>query len=98
MLVVIPGDKRVDTKTFKRRYSIKDMHMASREEIEELTGLTPGAVPPFGNVLGLPTYMDEQLLEKEETVFNAGSHTDSIKMSPADLVSAVNPTLGRYSR
>jgi hypothetical protein len=38
------------------------------------------------------------LLEKEVTVFNAGSHTRSIKMAPADLVSVVIPTLGEYSR
>jgi Ala-tRNA(Pro) deacylase len=98
MLLVIPGDRRVDTKGFKKRFKIKDMRMASREDVEELTGLTPGAVPPFGNILGIPIYMDEMLLEKAETVFNAGSHTRSIKMSPQDLVALTQPVMGSYSR
>lgn len=98
LLLVVPGDKRVDTKGFKKRFKIKDLRMATKEDVEELTGLTSGAVPPFGNALGLPTYLDELLLEKEEVVFNAGSHTRSIKMSPHDLVTLVQPTLGDFSR
>jgi Ala-tRNA(Pro) deacylase len=71
--------------------------MATREEVKQLTGLAPGSIPPFGNVIGLQTYMDELLLEKDEVVFNAGSHTRSIKMRPSDLVVVTQPVLGNFS-
>ncbi len=98
LLLVVPGDKRVDTGGFKKRFKVKNLRMATREEVERLTGLTPGAIPPLGSVLGLPTYLDETLLEKETVVFNAGSHTRSIRMSPRDLSALVQPTVGSFSR
>jgi Ala-tRNA(Pro) deacylase len=97
LLLVVPGDRRVDTKGFKRQFAIRDLRMATREEVKQLTGLAPGSIPPFGNVIGLQTYMEELLLEKDEVVFNAGSHTRSIKMRPSDLVVATQPVLGNFS-
>ena len=47
----------------------------------ELTGLVPGAVPPFGEpILSLPLYVDASVLANERIAFNAGSLTDSIIM------------------
>ena len=98
LLLVIPGDRRVDSKGFKKSFKVKDLRMATREEVQRLTGITVGAIPPFGNVIGLPTYLDRLLLEMERVVFSAGSHTRSIRMSPQDLVALVQPTLGSFSR
>ena len=98
LLLVIPGDRRVDTRGFKKSFNVKDLRMATREEVQELAGIPVGAIPPFGNVMGLPTYLDRLLLEEECVVFNAGSHTRSIRMSPQDLVALVQPTLGSFSR
>ena len=39
-----------------------------------------GAMPPFGNLYGLPVYVDSRLSEQDEIVFNAGSHTDVVRM------------------
>lgn len=40
-----------------------------------------GAMPPFGELYGLPIYVDESLAADEEIVFNAGTHHDAIRLS-----------------
>lgn len=97
LLIVVPGDKKINTKTFKKAYKIRDLRICSPEEVKEITGLEIGAVPPFGNVIGMPTYVDENLGEKEKIIFNAGSHTKSIKMNPSDYVKLCKPIIGSFN-
>ncbi len=40
-----------------------------------------GAMPPFGNLYGMEVFVDESLSKDEEIAFNAGSHTELIKIS-----------------
>ncbi len=47
--------------------------------------------PPFGNLYGLPTYVDKHLAEQDYIVFEAGTHTDAIKMSYSDYEKIVKP-------
>jgi len=97
ILIVVPGDKKIDTKVFKKTYKIRDLRMCSPEEVKTITNLEIGAVPPFGNLMGLPTYVDENLGRKEKIIFNAGSHTKSIKMSPQDFIKLCNSAIGNFS-
>jgi Ala-tRNA(Pro) deacylase len=48
-------------------------------------------MPPFGNLYGLPTYVDKHLAEQDYIVFEAGTHTDAIKMSYSDYAKIVKP-------
>ena len=54
-------------------------------------------MPPFGNLYGLPVYAASALTEDDEIVFNAGTHTDAIKMSYKDYEKLVNPTVFHFS-
>jgi Ala-tRNA(Pro) deacylase len=38
-------------------------------------------MPPFGNLYGLQTYVDESLTHDREIAFNAGTHTEAIRMA-----------------
>jgi len=98
LLIVIPGNRHVDAKKFKKTYHIRDLRLLKPEEVTSLTGLEIGAIPPFGNVMNIATYMDEELLENSEIAFNAGSHTKSIKMNPEDYVRICQPIIGRFSQ
>jgi len=44
-LVAVPGDRRVDTKSFKKAYGIKDLRLLSPEEVKQQTDLEIGAIP-----------------------------------------------------
>ena len=79
-LCVIPADRRLDTKILKRKLSSKSLRFASQEELEEITNLSKGAVPPFGHFFNLNTIMDPALFNEEQIAFNAASLTKSIKM------------------
>jgi len=96
ILIVVNGDKHIDVKKFKQKYNIKDLRLLKSEEIKQLTGLEIGAIPPFGNIMNLPTYMDTEVMKNKEIVFNAGSHTRSIKMRSFDFVNLCNPIIGNF--
>ena len=97
ILVVLPADRRIDTRRFKSSYKVKDLRLANPEEVERLTGLTVGAIPPFGNLLGLPTHVDRSLLGNHRIAFNAGLHTRSIVMSPLDYIGLIEAEVGDFS-
>jgi Ala-tRNA(Pro) deacylase len=85
-LFVLPGDRRLDSASVKRQLGLDRLRFASKEELLAQTGLTPGAVPPFGHpVLPFELTADVTIGQTYPTVaFNAGSVTDSIIMSAAD--------------
>src|SRR5262249_9821346 len=84
--VVLPGDRRVDNAQLRAILGTRTLRFATPEELLTLTGCTPGAVPPFGNLFGLPVLVDEELARRENIAFNAGSHTVSIVMRCADFL------------
>ena len=97
VLAVVPAHKRVGTRAFKRAFGVKNLRMVNPDELRELTGLPVGAVPPFGSVLDLPTYVDRGLLANERISFNAGSREASIVMACRDYIAVEQPTLGDFA-
>lgn len=47
-LITVKGDKRVDLKAFRKQHELRVLSFASAEELDEMLGLTPGAVTPLG--------------------------------------------------
>ncbi|MBW2535057.1 MAG: hypothetical protein JRI55_26430 [Deltaproteobacteria bacterium] len=97
-LFVMPASLKLHTKAVRRALGIQRLRFATREELLELTGLTPGCVPPFGSLFGLPTRCDEKLAEQPRINFNAGDHGVSIGMNFADYAAVEQPILGRIAR
>ncbi len=98
IMVVVPGDMKVDTKGFKELYQVRDLRMATSEEVEQVTCVLIGAVPPFGNIFQIPLYVDQRLRENEEIVFNAGEHTKSIQMKETDFEKVAKPIVGEFTK
>lgn len=98
ILLVLPGNRKADTKTFKKTFNIRDLSFAKPEQVFDLTSLEIGAVPPFGNLMNLPTYVDKTLLLEEEIAFNAGAHTKSIKMKTQDFLKLCKPIINIFSK
>jgi len=96
ILVVVPGDKKIDFKKFKREFDVKDLRMATKEEVLELTGLEVGAIPPVGKAMELVSYFDEGFKQKEKVAFNAGLHTTSIITTPNGLIKVEDPVFGNF--
>ncbi len=96
-MFVVPADRQLDWKPVKKLVGSKSARLASAEELLAKTGLVKGSVPPFGNLVGMPVYVDSALLEQELVRFNAGSLTDSIEMPGEDLLRAVDGDSGVFT-
>jgi len=96
VMIVLPADRKLASKAVRKAAGIKSLRFASREEVEQLTGLAPGSIPPFGSLFGLATWCDERLADQQRINFNAGDHAVSISMTYADYLAAEQPKLGLY--
>jgi Ala-tRNA(Pro) deacylase len=85
VLAVLAADRRVDWKLLAPLAG-KGARFATDDELHEVTGLSKGAVPPFGVLFGVPTIYDESLLDVDTVNFNAGTHTESVSMLRDDLI------------
>ena len=65
----------------RQALGIRALRFAIPDELRELTGLTPGAVPHFGNFFDWPTHCDARLAENERINFNAGDHSISVSLA-----------------
>src|SRR5262245_31310297 len=97
VMIVLPADRKLASKSVRKAAGAKSLRFASREEVEQLTGLAPGSIPPLGSLFGLPTWCDERLSDHARINFNAGDHSISLSMSYADYLAAEKPRLGVYA-
>jgi len=93
VLLVLPADRKLDSRKARDALKVKSLRFASKEEVQSLTSLQPGAIPPFGSLFELATYCDPALGENPSINFNAGDHAVSIQMSYSDYVQAEKPQL-----
>jgi len=93
ILCVVPGDKKADFKKIKSHLGIKDLRMATPDEVKELTTLEIGAIPPVGSAMGLSSYYDNSFMLKDKVAFNAGDHKVTIIMNAEDLIKVENPKI-----
>src|SRR5690349_15798460 len=49
VMFVLPADRKLASKEVRKREGIKSLRFASREEVQQITGLAPGSIPPFGS-------------------------------------------------
>src|SRR6267143_1516439 len=91
VMTVLPADHQIDLEKVEKALG----QPASLDAEEEFKLLFPdcavGAMPPFGNLYGLPTYVDKSLSQEDYIVFEAGTHTDTIKLSYRDYEKIVKP-------
>ncbi|MBD3219208.1 MAG: hypothetical protein GF310_13110 [candidate division Zixibacteria bacterium] len=93
-LFVLSASKKIDSKKIKNHFEVKKTRFASEDELKELTGLVPGAVPPFGRpIIDLDLYADKSITENERIAFNAGSLSNSFILETADYLRIAKPEI-----
>ncbi|WP_138429050.1 aminoacyl-tRNA deacylase [Fodinibius saliphilus] len=93
-MIVTPSTHIVDFDRVKDALGITEADLASEEEFKDLfPGCELGAMPPFGNLFNMDTYVAEALAEDEEIAFNAGNHRELVKMRYDDFEELVEPTV-----
>ena len=98
-MAVLPASARVDLAALQELLRAKEVRLATEFEF---TGLFPdcdvGAMPPFGNLYGIPVYAEESLTRDEDILFNAGTHQDTIRIKYADYARLVHPQVFSFTR
>jgi Ala-tRNA(Pro) deacylase len=97
VMFVIPADRKLNSKAVRQALGIHGLRFATQQELRELTGLPPGAVPPLGSLFGLTTYCDTCLGDNDRINFNAGDNSISVSLCYEDYLKAENPTLGAFA-
>jgi Ala-tRNA(Pro) deacylase len=99
MMTVLPASWHVDLHRLRTVFATHQLRLATEDEIK---GLFPdcelGAMPPFGNLYGVSVYVDQSLTEDEEIVFQAGTHSDAIRMRYRDYAALVFPVVAEFHR
>jgi Ala-tRNA(Pro) deacylase len=97
-MVVLPASDQVVFAFLKDITGANDVELASEQEFKDrFPECEVGAMPPFGNLFDMDVFVSESLTENEEIAFNAGSHTELIRMSYWDYERLVNPKVVRLS-
>jgi Ala-tRNA(Pro) deacylase len=73
--------------------------LGTEEEFKDVfTDCEVGAMGPFGNLYGLDVYVDRSLIEDEQIVLQAGTHSEAIRMRYADFADLVHPRVAEFHR
>lgn len=99
VLFVMSATHKLDSKKARKIVAgCKSMSFATPEQVKELTGCIPGAVPPFGSLWSVQTYMDTSLRAVGEHIdFNAGLRTDSVRMRQEDYEKVETPIVAEFT-
>ena len=91
-MVVMPAAYRLDLTRLSRALGGSEVELAQETEFRDaFPDCELGAMPPFGNLYGLPVHVDSRLAEQDEIAFNAGSHTDVVRMPYAEFKQFAQP-------
>ena len=97
LLTVTPAGHSVDSKRLARLVG-EPVRLETEDEFKWLfPDCALGAAPPFGNLYGLPTWVDNSLAQTEHIVFFAGTLVDSIKLAYSAFEAIVQPNVGRFT-
>ena len=98
-MAVLPASYRVDKEQLREALRVDFVDLANEWEFRDrFPDCELGAMPPFGNLYGLDVYVAETLAEDEEIAFNAGTHTELIRMMYGDFERLVKPKVVRFSQ
>jgi len=90
VMCVLPAIHMVDFESLKESLGTDDITLASERELADLFPESElGAEPPFSSEM--PIYCDELLTEEGEIVFNAGTHTETIKIPMKEYKRLAHP-------
>ena len=98
VMAVLPASHRVVLDFLAEATGAENVRLASeREFCDRFPDCDIGAMPPFGNLYGMDVFVSESLTEDEEIAFNAGSHTELIRLPYREFERLVQPNVVRLA-
>jgi Ala-tRNA(Pro) deacylase len=98
MMAVLPATHALDLERLRATVGDPELRLASeREFADAFPACETGAIPPFGQLFGMPLWVDDSLGRERETVFNGGNHHETVHIAYADYVRLAKPHFGEFS-
>jgi Ala-tRNA(Pro) deacylase len=97
-MAVVPASSRLDLARLRDAAGAERATLAGEREFASLfPDCEPGAMPPFGNLYGMNVFVADSLAEDEEIAFNAGSHTELVRLAYDDFSRLVHPKVAKLT-
>ena len=77
ILCLVAGDKKRSLNKIKKILNIKDVSMATADDVKNITGFTIGGVSPIGHLNKIDIFMDNSL-ERFTSLFAAAGHPNCV--------------------
>jgi Ala-tRNA(Pro) deacylase len=91
-MAVLPADLNLDLEHLREALGAATIELASEWEFKDrFPDCEAGAMPPFGNLYGMPVFVADVLAEDEYIAFNACNHREVIRMRYDDFARLVGP-------
>jgi Ala-tRNA(Pro) deacylase len=98
LMAILPASHRLHLHELKEKLGVKCLEMVPEGDLAKFCpDCELGALPPFGHLYGMDVWVDRALSESEEIMFNAGSHTDAIRMKYSDFAKLAMPQVARFA-
>src|SRR2546425_5259639 len=97
-MAVLPANRKIVLQDLREVTGSEEVKFASEEEFKkQFPDCETGAMSPFGSLYGMDVYLAESLIHNDEIAFNAGSHTEIIKMAYKDFDRLVRPRVMNFT-
>jgi Ala-tRNA(Pro) deacylase len=97
-MAVLPSTAHVDLEKLRQVTGARELELALEKEFGKLfPNCELGAMPPFGNLWDLDVFVDPSLTRVQDIAFNAGTHTEVLKMKFTDFERLVEPRIGAFA-
>jgi Ala-tRNA(Pro) deacylase len=97
-MAVLPATFHVDFHLLKEVTGNENVVLAHESEFKSIfDDCELGAMPPFGNLYNMDVFVAQSLTEDEEIAFNAGTHSELIRMKYSDFQRLVKPKILKFS-
>jgi Ala-tRNA(Pro) deacylase len=98
-MAVVPAPQHVDMLHLEDLIGASKVELATEVEFKQrFPECELGAMPPFGTLYGMDVYVADRLADDEYIAFNAGTHTELVRMRYRDFDRLANPKVLAFSR
>lgn len=92
VLVAAPASRRIDVEKVRSFLGTNKVELADEATFGQLfPGCELGAMPPLGHLFGMRMLADRKLKDDPEIAFNAGTHTEVLKIRFRDFEQLEEP-------
>jgi len=97
-MAVLPANRKVVLQDLREATGADQVKLVPEEQFKQkFPDCEIGAMPPFGNLYGMEVFAAGSLASNEEIAFNAGSHTEVIKLPYKDFERLVQPKVINFT-